>query len=67
VIQFGESNHVAAARIAIAVEQLLIEIRQKAWSLIGVQGYSPIESQLYSSSMVKPIRRFGGTGSGATN
>jgi hypothetical protein len=36
VVQFNEANHVTAAATAIAVEQALVGIDQKAWLVIAV-------------------------------
>ena len=44
MIQFREANHIASARAAVTVEQVLTRIHQKAWLVIGVQRTQPHET-----------------------
>ena len=44
VIEFGEANHVAAAAAAVAVEQILVGVNQKAGLVVGVQRTQPQEA-----------------------
>ena len=41
MVQFSEANHVTAAATAIAVEQALVGVHQKAGLVIGVQRTQP--------------------------
>jgi hypothetical protein len=43
VIQFGETNHIAAARAAIAVKQVAARVCQKARIVVSMQGAQPHE------------------------
>lgn len=37
VIEFGETNHVAAATTAVAIEQVFVGVNEKAGLVVGVQ------------------------------
>src|SRR5260370_9210825 len=41
MIEFGETNHVAAAATAVAVKQTLAGVHQKTWLVIVVQRAQP--------------------------